>query len=202
MLDAVSEERRDRHGPRGQSLLARARDDATAFAAFYQAYAARVLVYFARRVFDPDVAADLTGETFALAYEGRRRFRGSTQQQEQGWLFAIARHQLYHYWRQGDVERRAMGRLGLEPPPNPRDDLELLEGVAAMETQRKKVAGALARLPPDQQRAVEARIIEEHPYAEIARECGVHEQVIRARVSRGLKTLHRHLKHLAAEEAL
>lgn len=184
------------------SLLVLARKDPRAFAAFYQAYAGRVLVYFARKVFDPEVAADLTGETFALAYERRRQFRGSNGQQEQGWLFAIARHQLYQYWRAGDVERRALERLGLEPPPNPRDDLPMLESVAAMEAQRQRVTAALGRLPSDQQRAIEARIIREQPYAEIAQEFGVHEQVIRARVSRGLKTLHRHLKHLGPEEAL
>ena len=41
----------------GQSCpLARARTDADAFAAFYASYATRVLVFFARRVFDADVA--------------------------------------------------------------------------------------------------------------------------------------------------
>jgi RNA polymerase sigma factor (sigma-70 family) len=188
--------------PRTASLLALAGENPTAFAAFYQAYASRVLVYFARRVFDPEVAADLTGETFALAYERRRQFRGSNGHQEQGWLFTIARHQLSQYWRKGQVERRALERLGLESPPAPRDDLELLEGVAAMENQRARVAAALGRLPIDQRRAVEARIVYERPYAQIAQEYGVHEQVIRARVSRGLKTLQRHLKYLVREEAL
>lgn len=201
MLRTVPQEPRveDRAAP---SLLAAARDDPRAFGDFYRAYASRLLLYFSRRVFDPEVAADLTGETFAVAYERRKQFRGTSDQQEQGWLFAIARRLLSSYWRQGEVERRALERLGLEPPVVTHTDLELLEGVAAIEMQRQKVVTALRRLPTDQQQAVEARIVKGRAYAEIAAGVGASEQVIRARVSRGLKTLHRHLGHLIPEEAL
>ena len=75
---------------RSPCLLARAKDDPDAFAAFYDAYAERVLVYFARRVLDVDVAFDLLSETFAKALEHRAQFRGASPEQEQGWLFSIA----------------------------------------------------------------------------------------------------------------
>src|SRR3954470_15333966 len=96
----------------GQSCaLARARTDADAFAAFYASYATRVLVFFARRVFDAEVALDLTSETFAEALQRRGQFRGRLQEEEQAWLFAIARTQLSRYWRRGRVERAALRRL-------------------------------------------------------------------------------------------
>ena len=62
------------------SILARSVNDADAFAAFYERYIRRVSVYFVRRVLDPEVAVDLTAETFALALERRRQFRGRSEQ--------------------------------------------------------------------------------------------------------------------------
>ena len=44
-------------------------------------------------------------------------------------------------------------------------------------------------LPADQRDAVQARIVEERPYPEIARELRTSEMVVRKRVSRGLATL-------------
>src|SRR3954462_6800503 len=93
---------------RPSCLLVQSREDPDAFAAFYDAYAERVLVYFARRVLDVDTAFDLLSETFATALERRRQFRGSSAAQEQGWLFSIARSELAHYWRDGRVERSAL----------------------------------------------------------------------------------------------
>ena len=81
-------------------LLVQSREDPEAFARFYDAYAERVLVFFTRRVFDVDMAFDLLSETFAMALERRRQFRGDTAEEEQGWLFAIARSELSHYWRE------------------------------------------------------------------------------------------------------
>ncbi len=46
-------------------LLAGARNDPGAVAEFYDRYEDAVIGYFARRVRDPEVAADLTAEVFA-----------------------------------------------------------------------------------------------------------------------------------------
>jgi RNA polymerase sigma-70 factor (ECF subfamily) len=45
---------------------------------------------------------------------------------------------------------------------------------------------ALSELPADQRAAVQARVVEERAYAEIARAARTSESVIRKRVSRGL----------------
>ena len=49
--------------------------DAEDFGLFYDRYIDMLLGYFARRAGDPEVAADLTAETFAAALASRRRFR-------------------------------------------------------------------------------------------------------------------------------
>ncbi len=148
-----------------------------------------MVVYFARRSLDPEVALDLAAETFALALEKRAQFRGGTPQEEQGWLFAIARSQLTVFWRRGEVERAALQRLGCEPPEGTTSDIEWVERIADLPSLRATVRTALDDLPGDQKYAVEARVVDARPYADLAGELNVSEQVVRARVSRGLRAM-------------
>ena len=48
---------------------------------------------------------------------------------------------------------------------------------------------ALAKLPSEQRQAIEARVIGERNYTDIARELRCSEAVVRKRVSRGLRAL-------------
>jgi RNA polymerase sigma factor (sigma-70 family) len=174
---------------RSSCLLVRSKMDPDAFAAFYDAYAERVLVYFTRRVLDADVAFDLLSETFAKALERRRQFRGGSAEEEQGWLFSIARSELWHYWRDGRVERSALARVGVPVPGLSDPEIERIEDVAGLREVAAPLADAMASLPEEQRRAVELRVIDECRYADVAVALGVSEQTARARVSRGLRAL-------------
>ncbi|WP_028067724.1 RNA polymerase sigma factor [Solirubrobacter soli] len=170
-------------------LLAQARDDPEAFAAFYDAYSERVLIYLTRRVLDVDTAFDLLSETFATALEQRRKFRGDTAEEEQGWLFAIARTELARYWRHGRVERGALARLGVPLPGLTDPEIERIEELAGVAGLAKQLHAAMRTLPEDQRRAVELRVVCECGYPDVAGRLGVSEQTARARVSRGLRAL-------------
>lgn len=170
-------------------LLVRAQSDPDAFAEFYDAYAERVLVFLARRLLDAEVALDLMSETFAKALQSRRQFRGRTTEEEQAWLFTIARNELSHFWRRGRVERQALARVGVDVPPLSDADLERIEDLAGIQAVAVRLREAMEHLPADQRRAVELRVIDESGYEEIARSLEVTQQVARARVSRGLRTL-------------
>ena len=188
---------------RSDCLLVSAREDPDAFADFYDAYAERVLLFLVRRVLDVDTAFDLLSETFANALEHRRQFRGHTAQEEQGWLFAIARSELSRFWRAGRVERRALARLGVPVPGLTDPEIERIEQLAGIGALTAPLADAMAALPEEQRRAVELRVIEECGYADVAVTLGVSEQTARARVSRGLRTLARRLRdpHAMLEDA-
>lgn len=172
-----------------EPLLCRSVDDPAAFGDFYRAYVDRVVVYFARRTFDAETALDLAGETFAVALECRQQFRGVTPQEEQGWLFAIARSQLGGFFNRGVVERAALVRLGCDPPGTSAADFEWVERLADLPSLRETVRTALDDLPRDQAYAVTARVVNARGYAELAGELNVSEQVVRARVSRGLRAM-------------
>jgi RNA polymerase sigma factor (sigma-70 family) len=183
---------------RSAGALAQSRQDPDAFAEFYDAYAERVLLFLVRRVLDVDTAFDLLSETFATALERRHQFRGTSAEQEQGWLFSIARSELSHFWRDGKVERIALARIGVDVP-GPRDpEIERIEQLAGIDELVPALHDAMAALPEDQRRAVELRVVEEHGYAEVAMRLGVSEQTARARVSRGLHALAHHLPERAA----
>jgi RNA polymerase sigma-70 factor (ECF subfamily) len=162
---------------------------AEAFLALYERDAERVLVFFARRTLDVEVALDLTAETFAQAWRGWSGVRADSVEEVQGWLFTIARRQLGRYLRRGRVERRALSRLGVSVPAFDDDDIAEVERAAELATLRSVLGAELEKLSENQRRALQLRIVDELPYPEVARRLGTSEPAARARVSRGLRAL-------------
>ncbi len=159
------------------------------FSAFYARYAPRLLVFFTRRTFDAEVACDLTAEAFAEAYRSRGKFRGSSDKEAAGWLYAIASHQLTRFIRRGVAERRAIEKLGIEVPSLSEDDYARINDLAGLGDLRALVAEHFAQLSPEQQEALRLRVVDELPYVEVAQRLHISEQTARARVSRGLRQL-------------
>ena len=175
--------------PRTDEELLRATPrDADAFAAFYGRHAHVVAAWFLRRTRSPELAADLTAETFADALRGARRFDPS-RGVPAAWLFGIAHRELARAVERGRVEDRARRRLRL--PRLELDDaaLERVEEVAASAAVAGRLAQLMAQLPPEQREAIEARILAEDDYGAIAARVQVSPSVIRKRVSRGLAEL-------------
>ncbi len=166
-----------------EHLIATCGADPDAFADFFRRHACALAGYLVRRTGDPELAADLTAETFAAALDGRARFdpaRGPAV----GRLYGIARNLLSGAQRRGCVEDRARRRLGMEPLVLDDEALAQVEAAGARE-----VGAVLEALPGDEREAVRARVVDERPYAEIALAARTSESVIRKRVSRGLARL-------------
>jgi RNA polymerase sigma-70 factor (ECF subfamily) len=176
-----------------EALLLACRDEPEAFAVFYRRHVAPLLGYFLRRTRNAELAADLTAETFAAALDGAHRFRP-----ERGpaiaWLYGIARRKLSHVERRGQVEDRARRRLGMRPLEVTDEALERVEAIGEADTTAAALREALDGLPAEQRAAVEARVLEERPYGEIADAARTSESVIRKRVSRGLAVLRSRLQ--------
>lgn len=164
------------------------------FDELYRRESEGVLVFFTRRTFDPEIALDLTAETFAEAYVGWRRLRGDSNEERQAWLYTIARRRLARYLRRGRVERDGLVRLGIQLPAMHEDDLALIEERAGLSQLRSALRSELGQLSIEQQRALQLRIVEEQPYEVVARDLGISELAARARVSRGLRALGRTLE--------
>jgi RNA polymerase sigma factor (sigma-70 family) len=153
------------------------------FGRFYDRYVDMLLGYFARRTHDPEIAADLTAETFAAALVARRRFRRA-KTPAVAWLFGIAQHKLADYRRRGAAEERMRHRLGMERVAFGEEDAEMITMLG-----RDAAWQLIDELPPDQREAVRAHVIEDRAYGEIALDASTSEAVVRKRVSRGLGAL-------------
>lgn len=176
-------------GENAAEALRRSVREPEAFAHFYDAHAEALLAYLARRVYDADVVVDLTAEVFAQAYLARDRFRGSTDSTAAAWLYTIAKRQLARYYRKRRVEARAVRRLGIQRPALDDQQEAQIEELAELAELRRKLRSELSRLSVRNREALQLRVIEDLPYAEVARRLGISEQTARARVSRGLKAL-------------
>jgi RNA polymerase sigma-70 factor (ECF subfamily) len=153
------------------------------FGLFYDRYVCALLAFFQRRTRDPEVAADLTAETFAAAMVARGRYQARTATAS-AWLFSIAQHKLADYRRRGSAEDRMRARLGMEPVPVSHEDADMIRWLG------EEVAAQMVEdLPADQREAIRAHVLEDRDYAEIARSQQLSEATIRKRVSRGLRAL-------------
>jgi len=167
------------------ALLAGARSSADSFAAFYRRFEQPVLGFFMRATGQAELAADLTAETFARALESVRLYDPERGRPDQ-WLFGIARNVLGASYRRGRVDAAARARVGL--PVLVLDD-EAIEAISRLGASQEQVALALAELPQRQRDAIEAHILHDRDYAEIAGELQCSQAVVRQRVSRGLRSL-------------
>jgi RNA polymerase sigma factor (sigma-70 family) len=176
-----------------EDLLAAARSEPDAFAVLYRRHVGPLLAYFVRRTRDAELAADLTAETFAAALDGAHRFRPE-RGPAAGWLYGIARRQLFHAARRGAVEDRARRRLGMARLSLTDEALERVEALAAADASAAMLRDGLAELPADQREAILARVLDEREYADIASAARTSESVVRQRVSRGLAGLRSRLE--------
>ncbi|MBI2691070.1 MAG: sigma-70 family RNA polymerase sigma factor [Solirubrobacterales bacterium] len=87
---------------------------ATDISALYESHSEAIWKSAMRRTFDAQASVDVVGETFAVAFEQRRRHRGTSEAEASSWLFGIATNLLKQYFRSGAIERRAMERLGVD----------------------------------------------------------------------------------------
>lgn len=172
-------------------LLRAARSDETAFMSFYDRYETAIVGYFARRIGDPEIVADLTAEVFAAALRAAPRYRPA-QPSAAGWLFTIAHNKLAKSVRRRQVEVQARRRMGIRDAVSfQTDELDRVEAVASNDGW---LTDMLQRLPHEQALAIRARVLDERDYPDIAAELGSSELVIRKRVSRGLATLRHELE--------
>jgi RNA polymerase sigma-70 factor (ECF subfamily) len=177
-----------------------AREDPSTFADVYVEYSDHVLRYFARRTFDPETAFDLMAETFAELFAHIDDFRGKTEEQGRAWMWTVARHQLYRWRERGVVERRSLERLGMPVATLGPAEYERIEELADLQRLRPVLDRAMKGLGEDQRNALRERIVEQRGYEEIGAEHGVSAQVVRARVSRGLRQLAQTLDAAPAAE--
>ena len=166
----------------------RARREPELFGAFYDRNRAGVTRYFLRLTGSPHLAAELAAETFAQALVALYHYdpsRGSGAT----WLYTIAAHQYHRFLRRGEVDRRFRNRTGVVTAASTVDDLERVVELAALTQEIAHLRVALDQLSDGVRAAVELRVGQDLPYAEVAARLGCTEGSARVRVARGMRQL-------------
>ena len=169
-----------------RELLLASRNGGEGFDAFYRHHREAVLAFHGRRTGNPELAADLTAETFAAALVVVRDRARELPENPAAWLFTIAHRKFVDSYRRGRIEDDARRRLAFERIEIYDADVDRINEIV----ESTDVLEHLVRqLSADQFRALRARIVDERDYAEIARELRCSSGVVRMRVNRALKTL-------------
>lgn len=175
-------------------LLAACRDGEEPFAEFYRRHERLVAGWLVRRCPRADMAPDLVAEVFAAAYLAAPRFRAGPEPAV-AWLLGIARNKLLGSLRRDRVEASARRRLEIEPIELSEESTAAMRELAALDP-----VELLATLPPEQREAVEARVLDDLDYRQVAQRLQITPAAARQRVSRGLSSLRRHLQHDGAQQ--
>lgn len=179
-------------GPSDAHLLRLSARDPSQFTTVYRRHVDAVLAFCASRVPEPQLAADITAETFAQALVSAGRFRPSLSPDEASarpWLMGIAKRIIWRLARSGRVEERARRRLGIQALPVTDDDIQRVDELVDLGRQRERLLRALDTLTPRLRQAVYLRVAQEQSYCEVAAALGCSTGAARARVSRALAQL-------------
>ena len=169
--------------------LRRLQRDPDAIVALYDRYVTRLVRALASASGDRQLAFDLAQETFARTLEVGHRVRLPAEGSAWPWLWTVAQNLLRDSRRRDAVERSARQRLGISAVPYHEQAVdELISRLTAAE-RRDEVCAALAELPQEQRQAVVGRVLVADDYDGLSALTGTSQQVLRARVSRGLRAL-------------
>jgi RNA polymerase sigma factor (sigma-70 family) len=144
------------------------------------------LVFLLSRTGNDGVAEELACETFASAYMSVKSYdpkRGDGR----AWLFGIAKITLLRSYRQHAIEQSARHKLGMSIGNPSHEAWERAE--RRLDSSYPGLQEALGKLTDHERTAVEARVVHERDYAEIALAENTSEAAVRKRVSRGLQKL-------------
>ena len=145
---------------------------------------------FFRNKVDSGAVADLVQQTFLACVESRDRYRREASFRT--YLFTIARHQLFAYWRSRkrnvalDFEHSSLADLGPSP-----------SSLIALKREQRLLLEALRRIPLDYQVVLELYYWEGFGSRELAQVLDIPANTARSRLGRARKSLHAQLTQLA-----
>jgi RNA polymerase sigma-70 factor, ECF subfamily len=161
------------------ALIQRSLTDPSVFAEVFDRHFESVFRFLARRV-GVVTAGDLASETFARAFEGRRRYR-LERDDARPWLFGIATNLLRRHRRNEVRQLRAYARTGVDPVLDGLDDADSRADAAAAGS---AFADALASLRADERDVLFLYAWADLSYVEIAEALGLPVGTVRSRLSR------------------
>ncbi|MFC4534235.1 RNA polymerase sigma factor [Sphaerisporangium dianthi] len=161
-------------------LIAESRGRPEAFATLFDRYAAMLYRYISRRL-GPEVAEDLVGETFLVAF-GRRDRYDLTYADARPWLFGIATKLMSRHHRSEAARYRALTRTPVDAVVE--GHAEQVAGEVTARASRSVLAPALASLSQGDRDVLLLIAWGDLSYEEVAQALGIPIGTVRSRLNR------------------
>jgi len=172
-------------------LVERAKSEPEAFTVLYDLYYSRILNYLFRRVYDVDIAEELTSGTFFSILKALPKYRKKSS--FRSWIYHIATNEMNMYLRsrknRTSRERNFHTANDLDRVYFPVSDLDILEDEWGKMLLYRKLHTSLEKLPEKYRTVIVLKYIENLRYDEIARVTGKRTGTVKSLVHRGLKSL-------------
>ena len=174
-------------GARAEPLVRSIGTDPAAFTEFYRAHVDEVTRFVARRVADPQLAADLTAEVFLAVIEAAAAYRGSFGG-PRTWLFGIARNVIAAEFRRSVRERHVEGLVAGRRLLDADDVDRLVDKIDACRRVRE-LHGELQALPEGERAVLELVSVDGLTVAEAAAALNIRPVTARVRLHRARRAL-------------
>jgi RNA polymerase sigma-70 factor (ECF subfamily) len=166
------------------------------FAVVFDRHAPQIHRYLARRL-GGQVADDLMGETFLIAFGGRARYDPAFPS-ARPWLYGIATNLVGQRRREEAREYRLRAALG--PPADQDCHADRVAERVAAQAMTGRLAGALAVLARRDRDVLLLIAWEGLSYEEVAAALGIPPGTVRSRLNRARRKVRAELGHVPAEE--
>ena len=177
-------------------LVLRARTQAHALGRLYELYYEQIFRFCVHRLFNKEIAEDVTSAVFLQVARGIRTFKGRNEQDFRNWLYAIAANQANAYIRKASRRKKLLAEAaGLMT-------VSATEGTdKSSEPDWPMLYTAILKLKPQHQTIVTLRFFENLKYEQLAKILNVKEATVRVTLHRILNELRNHLQSVIEPEA-
>jgi len=170
-------------------LVLRAKTQAEALGRLYEMYYERIFRFCVHRLFNKEIAEDVTSAVFLQVARGLRGFKGRSEQDFRNWLYAIAANQANAYIRKTSRRKKLLAEAAGSIGPARAGSSDM-----SFEPDWPRLYAAILRLKPQHQTIVTLRFFENFSYEQIAQILDVKEATLRVTLHRIINQLRNQLQ--------
>ena len=170
-------------------MVLRARTEADALGRLYEMYYERIFRFCVHRLFDKEIAEDVTSAVFLEVARGIGSFEGCTEQDFGNWVYAIAANQANAHIRKTSRRKELLAEAA-------RSMKACQSTNEAIEPDWPGLYTAILKLKPQHQTIVTLRFFENLPYEQITQIMDIKEATLRVTLHRILGKLRNHLQNV------
>ena len=170
-------------------LVSRARTEADALGQLYELYYERIFRFCVHRLFNKEVAEDVTSTVFLEVARVIRAFKGRTEQDFRNWLYAIAANQANAYIRKASRRKRLLAEAA-----GSMTDATTESAGNTSKLDWPRLYAAILKLRPEHQTIITLRFFENLEFEQIAKILDARPATLRVTLHRILTKLRNHLQ--------